>query len=187
MNITLQPSQNLWVTTDWHLGHKNIIRSLSRWPEGGFRDFDSISEMDSCILDNLNRFVLPDDILFHLGDWSFGGFENIELYRKRVNCQNIHIIPGNHDKHILNNRGDVQDLFSSVNDWLDLTVEGIGNFKLSHLPLPWWTKDWIHLHGHWHSFPGEKLGPGKSLDVSLEGNNYKPYNLHEIVDLMKDR
>jgi hypothetical protein len=28
--------------------------------------------------------VGQDDVLFHLGDWSFGGFESIEQFRNQI-------------------------------------------------------------------------------------------------------
>ena len=49
-------------------------------------------------------FRLFEDTLYHLGDWSFGGIENIWNFRKRINCKNIYLVPGNHDHHIKKNK-----------------------------------------------------------------------------------
>ena len=63
-------------TSDTHYGHTNICRGESRW-EGkrGCRDFDSVPEMNEAIVEGINSSVGQHDILYHLGDWSFGGFE----------------------------------------------------------------------------------------------------------------
>lgn len=45
-----------------------------------------------------------DDILFCLGDWSFSGVYNIWNFRKQLNIKNIHLILGNHDSHIRDNK-----------------------------------------------------------------------------------
>jgi len=44
-----------WLTSDLHLGHKNIVGpKISNW-KTGYRTFDSIDQMDSTIIDNINK------------------------------------------------------------------------------------------------------------------------------------
>lgn len=96
---------NIYFTSDTHYHHKNIVRGTSDWEEKSrCRDFNTLEEHDKVIVDNINAVVKEDDILIHLGDWSFGGIENIWNFRKQLNCKNINLILGNHDHHILNNR-----------------------------------------------------------------------------------
>jgi calcineurin-like phosphoesterase family protein len=45
----------------------------------------------------------------------------------------------------------------------------------------------MHLHGHVHFDKTMKLGPGKMLDVGMDGNDHTPYSLREVVGLLKDR
>jgi calcineurin-like phosphoesterase family protein len=47
-------------------------------PQSQTRDFDSLDKMNTAIVNNINELVGQDDVLIHLGDWSFGGFEQIE-------------------------------------------------------------------------------------------------------------
>lgn len=98
--------QNIFVTSDTHFSHTNLCRGTSKWTSvnssnpNGTRDFDTIGEMNDAIVNAINSRVGEDDILYHLGDWSFGGWKNIYEFRKRINCKNIHLILGNHDEHI---------------------------------------------------------------------------------------
>jgi calcineurin-like phosphoesterase family protein len=190
-------NKNIWITSDTHYNHKNICRGVTNWrlpdgsiPENQTRDFSSLDKMNQVIVDNINDVVGQDDVLIHLGDWSFGGFEFIKLFRDRIICQNIHLVLGNHDHHIERNRDNIQSLFSSVNDYVELNV-GNHQFVLSHYPMSSWNgmnKGWIHLHGHVHLSPDKKFGRGKKMDVGMDGNDLEPYNIkREILSLMDKR
>jgi calcineurin-like phosphoesterase family protein len=48
--------------------------------------------------------VKENDILYHLGDFSFGGWMNVWRFRSQINCKNIHLILGNHDYQIKKNK-----------------------------------------------------------------------------------
>lgn len=101
----------IWFTSDTHYHHKNIVRGTTSWQEfspgsshQSVRDFDTLEEHDEKLIDNINTYVSEEDTLYHLGDWSFGGIEQIWNFRKRLICEDIHLILGNHDRHIENNR-----------------------------------------------------------------------------------
>lgn len=102
---------NIFFTSDTHYSHQNICRGVSKWGhfEAGSshqdtRDFNTLAEMNQAIVKGINNKVGENDILYHLGDWSFGGIEQIWDFRKQINCKNIHLIFGNHDQHIENNK-----------------------------------------------------------------------------------
>ena len=203
MKVKIDIGQQIYFTSDTHYAHKNICRSVSNWrdangdvPIHNTRDFKSLDHMNDCIVNSINSMVGEDDILFHLGDWSFGGFENIEEFRNRIYCKNIHLILGNHDHHIERNRGDIQRLFSSVNDYLRLSVSinpgtpmyrGDFDFVLMHYPIASWhnmNDGVIHLHGHVHLPPDKKLSQGKAMDVGMDGNRMQPYSINETINIM---
>jgi calcineurin-like phosphoesterase family protein len=151
--------------------------------------------MNAMLVGNINETVRQEDILIHLGDWSFGGFEKIKEFRDKIVCQNVHIITGNHDHHIQRNRDNCQSLFSSVNKYVELNVKwskghagnGEANFVLMHFPIASWNdmaRGSIHLHGHVHLEPNKRIGPGKMMDVGVDGNNLYPISLSEIITLM---
>lgn len=56
------------------------------------------------IVKQFNRTVGENDILYHLGDWSFGGIDKIWQFRKQLNVKEIHFIYGNHDHNIISGK-----------------------------------------------------------------------------------
>lgn len=199
MKIIKTSQSNIWFTSDTHYGHKNICRGTTKWngPLEETRDFQTLDEMNTAIVDNINAVVMPDDILFHLGDWSFGGESAIGEFRRRVVCNNIHLIYGNHDTTIKNSPFK-QDLFSSCQDYLELDVRMYTgdsqkklvfqqDFILMHFPISSWNgmnKGAIHLHGHVHFSPDKRIGKGKLMDVGVDGNDLKPISILEVMQIM---
>jgi len=196
MKLTLEKGQRLWFTSDTHYNHANICSATTKWTDPvTCREFKTLEHMNATLVGNINEFVGHDDILFHLGDWSFGGFEQIEIFRNQIVCQNVHIITGNHDHHIENNKEGCQSLFSSVNKYLNLNVKwsvgthfaGEQQFALMHFPIASWdnmAKGAIHLHGHVHFEPRIRIGKGKMMDVGVDGNGLYPIELKDVLRLM---
>ena len=204
MKITLNKGQKLWFTSDTHFNHANICSATTTWnvnngPTGSnFREFKSLEAMNDRLVEGINASVGQDDILFHLGDWSFGGFDSIRQFRDRLVCKNIHLILGNHDQHIARNKDNVQEIFSSVHNVLDLIVKwNVGTpmqdeakFMLMHFPIASWdnlARGVIHLHGHVHLPPHRRIGPGKMMDVGVDGNGLNPIILNDVLTLMKNQ
>ena len=200
--IILQPEQEVYITSDSHYYHLNICKATTTWEDSDdvTRKFTSIEQMNDCIVNSINSTVKENDILLHLGDWSFNGFDNIKLFRHSINCKSIYIIPGNHDHHIIKNKDNIQNIFTEI--YPQITVLNIKrkltdsksykkyNLVLSHYPQCSWidmNKGYYHLHGHVHLPPHHKLGQGKSLDVGVDGNNYIPYSLTEIDNLLSNQ
>lgn len=192
----LLTSGNVFITSDCHFSHKNLCRGVTGWrttdgkiPILSTRDFPTLDLMNDTIVNNINSKVGQDDTLIMLGDIAFGGFENITIFLDRLICKNIHLVLGNHDHHISNNRGGIQDMFLSVQNYLEANING-ENFVMTHYPFESWNglnKGVIHLHGHVHLPASRKWGNGKRLDVGVDGNNLFPYSLTEIVHMMDRR
>ena len=197
MKIILNKGQRLWFTSDTHYNHANICSATTQWTDPvTCREIKSLEHMNNTLVSNINEFVGQDDILIHLGDWSFGGFEQIEKFRNQIVCQTIHIVTGNHDHHIERNKDNCQSLFSSVNKYVELNVKwNVGtplqddaNFVLMHFPIASWNnmaKGSIHLHGHVHFEPRARIGMGKMMDVGVDGNGLFPIEMSAILNLMK--
>lgn len=136
--------------------------------------------MSRHIVEQINKYVGEDDILFHLGDWSFSGIENIWNFRKQLKVKEIHLLIGNHDHHIKRDYelpnvyrtapyssiladgkpigGEYPDyvlgrsLFTSVNDVLNVEIDEIPIF-MNHYPTVKsddTIENLINLHGHTH-------------------------------------
>jgi calcineurin-like phosphoesterase family protein len=215
LKLKLKPGQRLYFTSDNHYNHSNLCSAVTKWRQpvvldGGevaevipdsVRNFDSLEKMNSTIVNNINAVVDQDDILISLGDWSFGGFDKIEEFRNRLVCQNIYLITGNHDHHQVNNRSEIQSIFTKVIEYytqLEVTynsvvkngLEETVKFVLCHFPICSWhdmNKGVIELFGHVHLPPNKKLREGKAMDVGMDGNNFKPYSLTEILSIMKNQ
>lgn len=152
--------------------------------------------MGELIVDNLNRDVGENDILYFLGDFAFSGVSNYFKWRPKIKCKNIHMIKGNHDG--AHNTIDdpefegkkTSSLFSSYQDYKVIYANKTP-IILFHYPIYSWrdmSSGSIHLFGHTHSLPENKFfNGGKSMDVGVDGNNFRPYSLDEIFEIMKDR
>jgi len=189
-------SGKVFFVSDTHYSHKNICRGVTDWrtqdgevPVHSTRDFNTIELMNNALVDNINSVVGQDDTLIHLGDFSFGGFENIGNFLDRLVCKNIHLVLGNHDTHIKYNRDGIQGRFLSVQQYLEVKINDY-YFVLSHYPLQSWhglNKGVIHLHGHVHLPKNLKFGNGKKMDVGVDGNDLNPYLIDDIIKIMNKR
>jgi calcineurin-like phosphoesterase family protein len=189
-------SSNLWFTSDTHYMHNNLVRGVTNWrnaegevPFDAVRDFDTLEEMNSLMIENINDRVQKKDWLVHLGDWSFGGYERVEEFRSLINCQNIVLILGNHDHHIERDRGPLRKMFTHVAHYEELTVTNSNNdkqkFILCHYPIVSWNG--MHhgtymIHGHQHLKGDARFGNGKRMDVGMCGSEeFRPYHIEEII------
>ena len=116
MKETKNKKKNIWVTSDPHLGHGNIMKYCSRTQfmtdedrekflavkdDNGqaFRNLKmshkSIENMDNGII---NENAMPEDELWILGDFTFANdFKTVQYYRNRINCKTVKLVWGNHD------------------------------------------------------------------------------------------
>jgi calcineurin-like phosphoesterase family protein len=199
MKIELKQGQRLWFTSDTHYNHANICRATTNWTgaDNLTRDFSSLDRMNDELVYWINGYVGQDDILIHLGDWSFGGFESIKAFRDRIVCQNVHLVLGNHDHHIQRNKDNVQSLFSSVHEYLYLEVKRPGRskkeamdrftFVCMHYPIASWNNmnnGVIHLHGHVHLPIHLRVADGKAMDVGVDGNCMAPISMEDVLKIM---
>jgi calcineurin-like phosphoesterase family protein len=175
----------IWFASDFHFGHANIAGpSISQWTHG-FRDFDSVHEMNKTLTQTINKYVKQDDILYFLGDFAFGGHKNIPAYRHSLICETIHALRGNHDGHL----DKYKDLFTSINDVLWCKDRKDRPIFMSHYSHRIWEgshRGYIHLYGHSHdSIPDY----GKSMDVGVDTayrmfGEYRPFSIDEVISLM---
>jgi calcineurin-like phosphoesterase family protein len=183
--------RDIWITSDTHFSHKNLIKSLSSWESGAHRDFTSINHHNDTLVNNINNNVKKKDVLFLLGDVAFGGYENIRLFMDRIVCDEVHLVLGNHDKHIRVNRDGLKNLFSSVNTRIDVQIDE-NVFVMDHYPIREWEnchKGWYHLYGHTHPLPVDRFLNGyRSMNVGFDGHpEFRPYHIKEILTLLKDK
>jgi calcineurin-like phosphoesterase family protein len=173
----------VWFTADTHFGHANIIRHCRR----PFRD---VAEMDAHLVDRINERVAADDILYHLGDFSFRGGDPA-AHRARIRCRRIVLVMGNHDPQTLSGhvRPEFAGLFESVHHLLRIKVPVRGEpqlIVLCHYAMRVWERahhgSW-HLHGHSHgTLPDDPHA--RSWDVGVDRNSFAPMSVDEVEAVM---
>lgn len=172
----------IYFTSDWHLGHKNILRICER-------PFNTIEEMEHCLIDNWNNKVKKNDEVYILGD--FGFFSNHHAVNEVLDKLNgrKHLVIGNHDKYLKQNRDKLK--FDSIADYKKIKHEGV-EFILSHYPYYEWDgffRNSIMLHGHVHTgTKGKKQLShlGRIYDVGVDANNMQLVSIEEILIKMKN-
>lgn len=179
-----EAGERVWFTSDTHYSHANICRATSKWPADETRAFDSIESMNNALVDGINSCVPVDGVLFHLGDWSFAGQDKIAEFRRRLNVQTIHLILGNHDHHLA--KGRELDQFSSVAPYREIEVDG-QEIVLFHYGCRVWNAShkgsWL-LYGHSH---GSLPPHGRSMDVGVDTNVYRPYSFADVRSILAHR
>ena len=189
---------NIWFTSDTHWGHKNIVKGCSDWGDlSRCRNFETQKEHDETIVKNINRVVGYDDILYHLGDWSFGGDDNIWRFRQRINCRIIHLVGGNHDHLIRKNKIlstdkgliNAKDLFTTYHELYEKKIAGRYDIVFCHYAMETWHKAskgaWM-LHGHSHG--GLTKSPYKKMDVGIDCHpEFRPFHLEEVKEFMSTK
>lgn len=171
----------IWFTSDTHFGHKNIAGpKVSNW-SGGYRDFNSVHEMNTALMNGINNHVEEGDTLYHLGDFSFHG-GHPKTYRSQIVCGEVHLIMGNHDRERnVRNAG-----FSSVTNYKEISYEKI-RLCLFHYALRVWNghhRGSIALYGHSHNSINNHYG--KSMDVGVDAiyalkGEYRPISIEEVM------
>lgn len=156
--------QNVWFTSDTHFGHKNIIKFCEKT-----RPFSSIDEHDDHIISKWNSQVQPNDIVFHLGDFSFGNLTFTKGVLEQLNGRKV-LIYGNHDQVIRDNES-AQEHFEACVDYLRVKIDGV-TVILMHFPIFSWDckgHGAYHLHGHTHAayLNGMK---GRFLDAGVDSH-----------------
>jgi calcineurin-like phosphoesterase family protein len=164
----------VYVTSDTHFNHENILK----FPGGRGCDFQSVKEMNECMIDNWNSIVKPGDKVYHLGDVFFGPKEDFRTLWPKLNGSK-RLVVGNHDDiKYLSSGG----FFKKVTMWRMFPEF---NCVLTHVPIHdsglfrlRIDRMLLNIHGHTHR-NGSPEGPYKSVCVELTG--YKPVALEELT------
>lgn len=160
---------------------------------------ESIDRMNRGLAANINARVGPNDVLWCLGDWVFGGkdyLRNARWFRDQIQCRTILLVWGNHDERR------IRDLFAATYDQVEIQVDGV-RMTLNHYPMLTWNGQHhgsaespnIHLYGHVHalyendpsSCPVKDAAAWPALDVGFDGHDYQVWSLDEILGRLRPR
>lgn len=156
----------IFLTGCTHFGHANIIKLANR-------PFKDVKEMDNVLMENWNDTVGDDDVVYHLGDFSYKGAAHPEWYRLRLNGRH-RFLQGNHD------RPSWGDNYASFMHGQGKQAQKV---VLFHYPIEeWdgWYRKSVHFHCHTHSHEfqtGVRRG-----NVTVEACEYKPIRLEEAIE-----
>lgn len=175
--------RQIYFTADCHYNHRNIVKGCTNWSNNeACRDFATVEDMNNTIIENFNYTIEKHDTLYILGDVGFKS-EDIQEFMSRLNCKNVHLIYGNHDKEIRKSQK-LQSLFKSVGDIKEIRIEG-QKIVMCHYPMRRWNQSHfsssIHLYGHTH---GHLQCTNRAMDVGLDTNEYNPYSLNDVRRLL---
>ena len=187
LHIQLEEGQKIFVTSDLHFGHRNILTFCNR-------PFSDTKEMTEKLVSNWNEVVGKNDVVLDLGDvmW-FDGRHEAKRVLERLNGKH-YIIQGNHDRRETFELSPVIVLESEAVLWLEgLPQKKIVEVFLSHHPMLTWPhreRGVPNLFGHLHTRPNmSQEGADKDLkfwplqyDVGVDNNNYKPVELTVILN-----
>lgn len=176
--------RKIFVCSDHHFGHQNILNF--RGNDGnlirpGFKD---VHDMNETIVQNHNNTVRPHDIVYFLGDFSFGNKENIGKFATRL-IGRKRLILGNHDY----NAKDYVPFFDEIMSWRMFSKEYVVPLILCHYPLHSSSFAYradstaINVHGHIHEKTVENnFENSQWVNVAMERCNYTPVDLTDIAN-----
>jgi calcineurin-like phosphoesterase family protein len=153
----------IWLISDTHFGHENIIKYCSR-------PFASADEMDEALIANWNSVVKPQDHIYHLGDVAVSQNRLHKVMPRLAGHKRL--ILGNHDNHAPIK--DYAQYFDKILVWRLFKP-----FILTHIPIhrESFGKATINIHGHTHEKPPYSAD---YINVSVERINYTPIALEEL-------
>lgn len=171
--------RNIFVVSDTHFNHENIIKFCNR-------PYASAKEMNEALVENWNSVVRPQDKVYHLGDVYMGGGFPRESTLRLLKSLNGHkrLILGNHD----NGKDQIlREAFEKIDVWRMFPEFGL---LLTHVPVHQSTlgevrfqtgeikkPEMLNIHGHIHTNPSPD-GPYQCVCVEQIG--YTPVNIEEL-------
>ena len=179
MDITSIPDymKNVWIWSDIHFGHTNVIRYSDR-------PYKDAMHMDESLIASFNSKVKPDDISIWVGDVSFSGEQRTKQIVHRLNGYKI-LIVGNHD--IEKKRRIKPMSFDEVHLCYNLTLDNMP-LAFTHYPMDNLPPHWFNIHGHVHK-NGHRIDEIKTTahyNVNCEFLDYTPINLETLVERIKN-
>jgi calcineurin-like phosphoesterase family protein len=137
--------------------------------------------MNETMVINHNNVVTNNDIVYHLGDFSFGW--NVKYWLNRLNGKRHILILGNHDQK---NKNKMFGLFDEVYEVKMVKVGGDNIFLSHYAHLVWPQKHYgvYHLFGHSH---GTLEGVPMSLDCGVDSHKYTPTRWEDLKSIIEEK
>lgn len=191
--------QNIWFTSDEHYNHANIIKFCNR-------PFDNVSGMNAHLIEQHNKVVAQNDIVYHMGDFTFERISFAASILKQLNGLH-YFITGNHDHWLHGTSSDNvnNEIFNQtgsyplggvgwIEDYFELNINK-KKYCMMHFPLLTWHhsyKGTFMLHGHVHGNLNLLNESCRRLDVGVDSaklilGEYRPFSIDEVDNLLSAR
>jgi calcineurin-like phosphoesterase family protein len=178
---------------DQHFRHSNAYKFPSKDGDRKMRPFNTMEECELLMVENYNKIVKDDDIVYFLGDVILDkkGAQILSFMKKGAK----HLILGNHD-----NKGDVsfyRQYFDKIYGVLYLPkLKSI----LSHVPVHnsfLGPQDYLegevrfeyNVHGHCHDnhilLSNSSIKDSRYLNTCVEVVDYKPVTFEQLIEINK--
>lgn len=181
----------IYLTSDQHWNHDNIRKFCNR-------PFNSLEEMNKTMIENWNNVVPKDGLVFHLGDFAWGGYQAWKNIREQLNGDII-LIKGNHDrKNGPQSQQQYDALFKHTTQQMFVEIEG-RRLYLNHVPFLCFDGIYrdknglvFQAFGHVHLSNIKEFNLGKDAprclemlfptqyDVGVDFNNFTPISWFEL-------
>jgi calcineurin-like phosphoesterase family protein len=164
-----------YFTADTHFGHGGA-RGLYRRP------FSSVAAMDEAMEQHWTALILPEDDVWHLGDFAIGRSEDaMENLLSRLPGRKHLVIGNNDDARCVGLSG-----WSSTQHYAELEIDG-HQLVLCHYAFRSWRnmgRGAVNLHGHSH---GRLTPMPRQCDVGMDAWAFRPVTLPEIMASFRRR
>jgi calcineurin-like phosphoesterase family protein len=144
--------------------------------------------MNEAMVERWNSVVTDKDIVWHLGDFSFGNFVATQDILKRLNGHK-HFIKGNHDEVFDTEGGYLYKYFESVQDYKRIKIDR-QYLILAHYPILSWhgahKGSWM-IHGHCHGSVNHLNKDTTRIDVGVDNFDYTPVSFEGIKELLSQK
>jgi len=160
-------SRDVWVWSDIHFGHKNIMKYSGR-------PYPSASLMNDCLIGNYLNVVKDRDIVIFGGDITFMNVNETNDILNLLPGYKIQII-GNHD---IDRRGNLLSLAFNERHLCKIVDWNGTQLLFTHYPLDRVPDNCWNVHGHIHQHPAPSKG---HVNICVEHTNYAPINLRELM------
>lgn len=175
--------RKIWVISDTHFGHDNVVTKFKRADGSPLRDFKDIVHHDESLILKWNWLVAPEDHVYHLGDFAMSKKHLAVAHRLNGHKR---LVRGNHD--IFDTKDYIKAGFEEiygVRVFRPQDLECDTGAILSHIPLhPESVQRWAkNIHGHTHAniVRLENGHPDpRYICVSVEHTNYAPVLLTDL-------
>ncbi|KAB1071148.1 metallophosphoesterase [Methylobacterium planeticum] len=171
-----------WFVSDTHFSHRGILSDRMDRP----RPFASIEEHDEVLISRWNDRIREDDIVWHLGDFAYGGgHQRAREIFDRLRGRKF-LVVGNHEAQGLRLPWAAQPVMAATVHVQDPGMPKAQAVYLAHCAHRVWPgmhRGDLHLYGHSH---GSLPGTASSCDVGVDCWDWRPVRLREIQEVLAE-